>query len=68
MKPELKLSRKIAKSIYAKDAQRLGGIEGLRVALSMNHLKEDFSQVTQGELDARFPGPFVPDMEEVSNC
>lgn len=52
---DLKLSRKVAKRVYGKDAQRLGGLEGLRVALSMNHLKEDFSSMTEAQLNQRFP-------------
>lgn len=48
---DLKLSRKVAKRLYGKDAQRLGGLEGLRVALSMNHLREDFTTKTEDKQD-----------------
>ena len=54
---DLKQSRKVAKRLYGKDAQRLAGVEGLRIALSMNHLREDFSKMTGEELTQRFEVP-----------
>jgi len=52
---ENKLSRQILKSMYQKDVLAKFGQEALRDSLSLNHLKEDFSSMTEGELNERFP-------------
>jgi len=61
-----KISRKIVKSMFFKDASKHGG--DVRAALAIDHLREDFAGMTDEAFNDRFPIVTLPvdDSEDIA--